>query len=197
MLICPNYRSSTPPVQKIITSAKGVALDYDTVARDSQAHSKELYLWGQGEGDDIKDGMCSLVIVQHLVLTVYHAVTDRLGWLNFVHGSLASHLASQINAARSPFKALRDAENALAPRRNIRTGLQNQISRIEYDQRKDQMARLPDLKAQLKRAEAEDESAEKEVEILKRKAVRDSAQMQWEAIREVSISFIHPQVNCF
>jgi len=52
-LLC---ESSTGPVQKIITIEKGVALDFDGVNRDSQAQSKELYLWGQGEDVDIKDG---------------------------------------------------------------------------------------------------------------------------------------------
>ncbi len=43
-------------MQKIITSGKGVAIDYDNVARDAQGNSKELYLWGQSEQDDLKDG---------------------------------------------------------------------------------------------------------------------------------------------
>ncbi len=55
-------RSSTTPVQKIITSGKGVALDYDAVARDVQAQSKEMYLWGQADAEDIKDGTRSPVI---------------------------------------------------------------------------------------------------------------------------------------
>lgn len=31
-------------------------MDYDNVARDAKASSKELYMWGQTETDDIKDG---------------------------------------------------------------------------------------------------------------------------------------------
>ena len=111
-----------------------------------------------------------------------------MGWLNFVHGSLATHLASKLDAARSPFKALRDAENALLPRRNIRNGLQNQISRLEYEQgNKEKQQRMQELKVQLQRAEAEDAAAEKDLEILKRKAIRESEQLKWEAIREVSV----------
>lgn len=48
--------SSTSPVQKIVTTQKGIALDLDSVSRDSHAHSKELYLWGQTEDGDLKDG---------------------------------------------------------------------------------------------------------------------------------------------
>ena len=44
------------PVQKIITTKKGIALDFDNVSRDAQAHSKELYMWGQNENEDLKDG---------------------------------------------------------------------------------------------------------------------------------------------
>lgn len=43
-------------MQKIITTAKGVAIDYDDVSRDAHSYSKELYLWGQTEPDDLKDG---------------------------------------------------------------------------------------------------------------------------------------------
>ena len=114
-------------------------------------------------------------------------VTDRLGWLNYVHGSLSSNLASKVDTARSPFKAYRDAENALAPRRNLRTGLETQIDRIVNEHRKDQLAKLPELQAQLKKMEDEDEPAEKELELLMRKAVRESEQLKWEAVREVSI----------
>lgn len=130
-----------------------------------------------------------------LVCTVHRIdkislVTDRLGWLNYVHGSLAGQLGSKIDTARSPFKALRDAENALAPKRNMRTGLQNQIQRIEYDQRKDGQQKMHDLKVQLQKVEEDTEEAEREIDILKRRAIRESEQMKWEAVREVSSQFI-------
>jgi hypothetical protein len=53
-----DYRwcSGVSPVQKIITTEKGVAIDFDSVSRDSKAQSKELYTWGQGEAADVKDG---------------------------------------------------------------------------------------------------------------------------------------------
>lgn len=113
-------------------------------------------------------------------------VTDRLAWLSYVQGSLTAQVASKINSSRTAFKHLRDAENALAPRRNIRIGLENQIGRIEHEQRKDQQARLQELKAQLRMNEEEDSVAEKDIEILKRKAVRETEQEKWEAIREVN-----------
>ena len=112
-------------------------------------------------------------------------MTDRLAYLNFVQGSLANTLAVKLDNARTPFKVLRDAEIALTPRRNIRAGMALQISRIEHDQQKGMEKRLADLKEQLRKHEAEDEAKEKQVEILKRRAVRESEQQKWEAIREV------------
>ncbi|KZT30444.1 hypothetical protein NEOLEDRAFT_1082390 [Neolentinus lepideus HHB14362 ss-1] len=160
------YSSSTTPVQKIITSEKGVALDFDRLAQDSKGQSKELYMWGQNEGQDIKD------------------VTDRIAHLNYLHGCLAETLATKLDAARAPAKALRDAENSLAPRRGIRSSLENQIGRIENDQPKGMEKRLAELKQQLAKAQQDDEGLEKQVEILKRKALRESESLKWAALRE-------------
>lgn len=114
-------------------------------------------------------------------------MTDRLAFLNFVHGSLAGSLAVKLDNARSPLKALRSAEAAIVPKRNIRAGLRNQIGRIEHNQEKGGERRLAELREQLSRAERNDEQLEKEIELLKRKAIRESEQRKWEAIQEVSI----------
>ncbi|KAL0580391.1 lipid-binding protein [Marasmius crinis-equi] len=159
------YGSATP-VQKIITTEKGVAIDFDSVSRDSKAQSKELYTWGQNELDDLKD------------------VTDRLAYLNFVHGSLASSLAVKLDASRAPLKALRDAEAALAPRRNIRSGLRNQLAKIENDNQKGNEKKITDLKDQIRKAELDDASLEAEVELLKRQGIKTSESLKFEALRE-------------
>lgn len=114
-------------------------------------------------------------------------MTDRLAYLNFVHGALSATLASELDASRSSFKKLRDAEKALEPKRNIRAGLETQIARLEHDQQKGSDKRLVDFKAQLAKAESEDESAEKEIDLLKRKAVAESERAKWAAIREVGV----------
>ncbi|KAJ7254044.1 Eisosome component PIL1-domain-containing protein [Mycena haematopus] len=158
--------STTTPVQRIITVEKGVAIDFDSLARNAKAQSKELYTWGQAEAEDLKD------------------VTDRLAYINFVQGSLASSLAVKLDAARTPFKNLRDAEAALTPRRNVRAGLQLQITRIENDQPRGMEKRLAELKEQLRKANIEDQPQETEVNLLKRQAVRESEKHKWEAIRE-------------
>ena len=121
-------------------------------------------------------------------------MTDRLAFLNFVGGSLASSLAIHLNNARTPFKALRDAEAALVPKRNIRAGLRTQIARIEHGQDKSMERKLPELRQQLARADHADEPLERELEILKRKAVRESETMKWDAVREVH--HLSPLVEC-
>ena len=115
-----------------------------------------------------------------------HTVTDRLAWMKYIEGSLAATLAKEIDASRAPFKALRDAENGLSGRRNIRAGFENQIARIEHDQRHGMEQKLKELRAQLQKAEEDDEPLEKEVELLKRKAIKESERLKWTAVREVS-----------
>ena len=115
-----------------------------------------------------------------------HIVTDRLAYLNSVHGSLSLTLANELNTSRQAVKKLRDAERALEPRRKARADVETQIARIEHDQKKEQQQRLAELKVQLQRNEEEDATAEKDIQVLKRKAIRETEQEKWEAIREVS-----------
>ncbi|KLO20220.1 hypothetical protein SCHPADRAFT_992308 [Schizopora paradoxa] len=158
--------STVSPIQRVITSEKGVILDFASVAKDAKAQSKELYTWGQSEHEDLKD------------------VTDRLAYLNFVHGSLSSNLAQRLDSARSSLKILRDAENNIAPRRQQRNVIQMQINRIEHEKPKGLENRLADLKGQLKKLESDDDTSEREIEIMKRKAVKDSEAWKWAALRE-------------
>ena len=113
------------------------------------------------------------------------AVSDRLGFLNYIAGSLATTLSQQLNKARLPLKELRDNEVALAQRNNIRTGLEQQISRVENSRERGYEKRLAELKEQLAKAESDDEPAQKQHDILLRKALRESEQVKFQALREV------------
>ncbi|KZW02011.1 hypothetical protein EXIGLDRAFT_736741 [Exidia glandulosa HHB12029] len=156
-------------LQMIVTAQKGVALDHQAVARDTKGLSKELFNWGQKEKDDVKD------------------VTDRLAWINFVHGGLSATLGQALEASRAPLKAVRDAEENLFPRRNTRKGVHLQIQQIKTESKSSQAERkIAELTAQLKKLEAEDEAAERELEILKRSALREMEAKKWAALREYS-----------
>ncbi len=85
---------------------------------------------------------------------------------------------------------LRDAETAISPRRNVRAGLQTQLARLEHDNQKGMEKKTAELKDQIRKAEHDDEAQENEIELLKRKGIRESEQLKWEAIREVSFSLI-------
>lgn len=65
--------------------------------------------------------------------------------------------------------------------------MQLQINRLEHEQQKGMERKITELKDHLRRAELEDEGQEREIEILKRKAIRESEQQKWEALREVII----------
>jgi len=114
-------------------------------------------------------------------------VTDRLAYFQFVQGSLATSLAEKLDAARLPLKSLRDKEDALAARRNVRNTHEQQIAKLESSSGNER--KINELEELLQRAYAEDEPLEKEVQLLERKAIRDSEQAKLEAIREVSPLF--------
>ena len=40
----------------MIIAQKSLVLEYDNIGRDSKTYGKELYLWGQEQTDDLKDG---------------------------------------------------------------------------------------------------------------------------------------------
>lgn len=157
------YGDSTP-YQRLITTSKGVTLDFESVAKDAKANSKELYMWGQAESDDLKD------------------ITDRLAYFQFAQGSLADSLAKKLDTARLPLKNLRDKEDALAVRRNIRNNYEQNIAKLETSSGNEK--KIKELEQLLKRANIEDEPLEKEVQILERKAIKESEKAKWDAIRE-------------
>lgn len=113
------------------------------------------------------------------------AVSDRLAFLNFLAGSLAGTLSAKLNTARAPLKGLRDNEVTLSQRRNVRNGLEYQISRAENSQERGHEKRAAELRGQLAKAESDDEPLEKQHEILLRKALKESELQKFQALREV------------
>jgi hypothetical protein len=83
----------------------------------------------------------------------------------------------------------------LGPRRNIRAGLENQIARIEHNQEKGMERKLAELRDSLAKAENEDEALEKEIELLKRKGIKDSEREKWEALREVCVLLLASETS--
>ena len=113
------------------------------------------------------------------------AVSDRLAFLNYIAGSLAGTLSAKLNTARTPLKGLRDNEATLFQRRNVRNGLEHQISRAENSHEKGHEKRVAELRVQLAKAENDDEPLEKQHEIILRKALKESELQKFQALREV------------
>jgi len=167
----PQVRPDARQLQLVITSQKGVALDFDAISRDSKSHSKELYLWGQDQTEDVKD------------------VSDRIAYVNFVHGSLASDLSSSLDTARASYKSLRDAETSLHPRRTARSNMRAEMERIKAAGSAGKAPangaeRVAELQSQLAKAEADDAPQEREVALLKRRALVECERKKWAAFRE-------------
>jgi Holliday junction resolvasome RuvABC DNA-binding subunit len=92
-----------------------------------------------------------------------------------------------LDGSRVALKNIRDAENTLLPRRNIRAGIVLQINRIKSEGQKGADRKLAELQDQLKRAEDEDQDLERQYEITKRKFLRENEENKWAAIREVGL----------
>ena len=104
---------------------------------------------------------------------------------------LNSSLSDRIDESRGPFKKLREAQIALAPRRAARVTIETQIRNIQGNPSKVTGAdsRVQELHQSLQQHIHEDDPLEREVGELKRKAIRDSERMKWEAVKEVRFSF--------
>jgi uncharacterized protein YdcH (DUF465 family) len=124
---------------------------------------------------------CCLYILTHRAV----AVSDRLGFLNYTAASLTTTLSEKLNTARLPLKELRDNDVAITQKHSVHTGLEQQISRVENSREKGYEKRLAELKEQLAKAKSDDEPAEKQHDILLRKALRESELVKFQALREV------------
>ncbi|KAJ1311068.1 hypothetical protein OPQ81_009572 [Rhizoctonia solani] len=167
----PQVRPDARQLQLLITSQKGLALDFEAVSRESKGHSKELYLWGQDQVEDVKD------------------VSDRIAYLNFAHGSLAADLAKSLDSSRASYKSLRDAETALHPRRTARAGMKAEIEKIRQAGATGKAPangaeRIAELENQLGKAEQDDAPQEREVVLLKRRALIECERKKWAGFRE-------------
>ena len=74
---------------------------------------------------------------------------------------------------------------ALTQRHNIHAGIELQISRVENGRERGYEKHLAELKEQLAKVKSDDEPAEKQHNILLRKALRESEQVKFQALREV------------
>lgn len=92
---------------------------------------------------------------------------------------------------RAAWKHVRDAEAGLVPRRIMQQNFKNEISRIRASQTSSGRtgnldAKLQQLEEQLKKAETDDAPLERELDLLKRAAIKETEAVKWKAFRDVS-----------
>lgn len=123
-----------------------------------------------------------------MFLSEHLLVTDRLAYLNFVQGSLVSVLSDRLDEARAPLKKLREAQAALSPRRSQRASIEAQVRTLQTNSnaKPGSEARIKELQDTLSKHNADDAPVEREVAELRRKAIKESEEMKWEAFREVN-----------
>lgn len=128
------------------------------------------------------------------ILNEHLSVTDRLAYLNFVQGSLAAVLSDRLDEARAPLKKLREAQAALSPRRAQRAAIETQIRTLQTNPnaKSGGETRIKELQDTLSKHNADDAPMEREVAELRRKAVRESEEMKWNAFKEVGFPRITP-----
>ena len=92
--------------------------------------------------------------------------------------------------SRVAWKNVRDAEAGLVPRRTIRQNFKSEIARVRATQASGRNGnldpKLHQLEAQLQKAEADDAPLEKELDLLRRAAIKESEAVKWKAFRDVS-----------
>lgn len=165
------------PIQLLILGQKGLLFDYETVSRDSKTFSKELYIWGQEQTEEIKD------------------VSDRLAYLNYVQGTLNSDLSSKIEASRVPFKTARNTETALVTKRSQWAGIEPQITRLRSEVSSGRappgaQAKLAELEQQRTALLNEVRSEDKNLNQQKLAALKQSEGIKWQAVREYAEKLI-------
>lgn len=100
---------------------------------------------------------------------------------------LTATLADKIDESRGPMKKLREAQVAMAPRKAARANLETQLKNISANPSKvtDAQHRIQELNMQLQKNIADDAPLQREIDEVKRRAVRDSEKMKWQAVKEV------------
>ncbi|KAF8343052.1 Eisosome component PIL1-domain-containing protein [Cantharellus anzutake] len=183
-------------IQLLILGQKNLVYDYDNVGRNGKTFSKELYIWGQEQTDEIKDGkaVISYSTVKKLTNTLF-SVSDRFAYLHYVHGNLNCDLAAKIDASRAPFKDARNTEAALGPKRSQLAGIDSQISRLRSEVEAGRatpnaQAKLAQLEQQRAAFINETDSENKNISRQWLDALKQSEKIQWQAFREYAEKLI-------
>ncbi|BGO97431.1 hypothetical protein RTBOTA2_004628 [Rhodotorula toruloides] len=175
----PRQLPETLPLQLTIKALSGVRNDTQSLARETQAYSKTLYVWTKEEEDErVRVG------------------GDRAAWCVWKAGECEKECAERIEAARVLLKDIRNFENDLVPRRRAHSALTSklastskELSSLSPSSSPSTRQKLSDsaskLESDLATLTAENREYEQSLAILKREKLSASLGAQFEALREL------------
>ncbi|BGP33122.1 lipid-binding protein [Rhodotorula toruloides] len=175
----PRQLPETLPLQLTIKALSGVRNDTQSLARETQAYSKQLYVWTKQEEDErVRVG------------------GDRAAWCVWKAGECEKEFAERIEQARVELKDIRNFENDLVPRRRAHSALTSklastskELSSLSPSSSPSTRQKLSDsaskLESDLATLTAENSEYEQSLALLKRETLSASLGAQFEALREL------------
>ncbi|BGP25589.1 hypothetical protein Rt10032_c06g2993 [Rhodotorula toruloides] len=175
----PRQLPETLPLQLTIKSLSGVRNDTASLARETQAYSKQLYVWSKEDDDE---GV--------------RVASDRAAWCVWKAGECERECAERIEQARVVLKDIRNFENDLVPRRRAHAALTSklasttkELSSLSPSSSPSTRQKLSDsaskLESDLATLTAENREYEQSLALLKRDKLSASLGQQFEAMREL------------
>ncbi|KAM0747678.1 hypothetical protein T439DRAFT_94378 [Meredithblackwellia eburnea MCA 4105] len=149
-------KAETLKLQLALKAAGGVAQNLESLGREEQLYSKNLFQWGKDEdGEDLKD------------------LTDR-----------QKAQAERIKQSRLALKDVRNFENELQPRRAKRAALAAKLQQLKTSS-KTAGSQVQQVEADLAQLTQEEETFSESLAVLKRQKLHEAFRVHFEGQREM------------
>ncbi|KAM0755725.1 hypothetical protein T439DRAFT_10792 [Meredithblackwellia eburnea MCA 4105] len=163
----PRQQAETLKLQLALKAAGGVAQNLESLGREEQLYSKNLFQWGKDEdGEDLKD------------------LTDRLAYLIFKSAEVQKAQAERIKQSRLALKDVRNFENELQPRRAKRAALAAKLQQLKTSS-KTAGSQVQQVEADLAQLTQEEETFSESLAVLKRQKLHEAFRVHFEGQREM------------
>ncbi|BGP17418.1 hypothetical protein JCM10213_003299 [Rhodosporidiobolus nylandii] len=165
--INPSQLQETLQLQLTIKALAGVVQDVNSLAREEQVFSKQLYTWSKEEAADIAD------------------ISDRIALFHFKQSEIEAEAAVKVEQSRALLKDIRNFENDLVPRRRNAATLTTKLAALRKETpSKKSDEQVAKLTSELQTLEAENATFEASFDTLKRSKLHEAFALQFAALRE-------------
>jgi hypothetical protein len=137
---------------KLIKSENHAIGAYETAGRERISIATQLSDWGEGTGDD-----------------TISEISDKIGVILSEVGEQEDGFAQNLEDYRGFLKAIRNIESSVAPSRDNKAKIQDEIQRLKY--KEPESPRIIELEQELVRAEAQNLVAEAQLTNIVRSTV--------------------------